>query len=367
MVTDLKRIIAYSTMSQIGYMIVAVSIGAYSAGLFHLMTHAFFKALLFMAAGLDHRRDGGAPEHRPDVAASAGRCRSPRVVLIIGCLALAGFPGMSGFFSKDEIIGVRVRARRDVRWIFAIGGVRGGLPDRLLLVPDRVPRRRRRPVPEAKELEEGHLAHGEHQNPATGEREDTDVGFPGAEHHIAEREWPMKVPMAILAFLSIFGGRRSRSPGSMTRSSSSSRAASRPRRCSTSSPRPATPGIGLAIGGVISIAGIALAFYCYVLRPGVTVRLAERLRPIHTFLINKWYFDELFDALVYRPVIGIGRFANNVVERVLVNGMVSTTTEIVRGFGSVVRGAQTGFVRAYALLLITGFAALGLYFLVVSS
>ena len=76
-VTDLKRIIAYSTMSQIGYMIVAVSIGAYTAGIFHLMTHAFFKALLFMAAGSIIARDGGEPEHRPDVAAFARRCRSP--------------------------------------------------------------------------------------------------------------------------------------------------------------------------------------------------------------------------------------------------------------------------------------------------
>ncbi len=104
-VTDLKRIIAYSTMSQIGYMITAVSIGAYTAGLFHLMTHAFFKALLFMAAGSVIAAMAG----RQDIDRMSGFRRAlpfTSLVLIVGCLALAGFPGMSGFFSKDEIIGV---------------------------------------------------------------------------------------------------------------------------------------------------------------------------------------------------------------------------------------------------------------------
>ncbi|MFI5122626.1 MAG: NADH-quinone oxidoreductase subunit L, partial [Vicinamibacteria bacterium] len=87
----------------------------------------------------------------------------------------------------------------------------------------------------------------------------------------------------------------------------------------------------------------------------------------HQFLFNKWYFDELIDALVYRPTIAIGRFSNSVFERVVVQGIVGGTTGVVKGAGSVVRGAQSGFVRAYALLLVGGFAALGIYFLVVSN
>jgi NADH-quinone oxidoreductase subunit L len=125
--------------------------------------------------------------------------------------------------------------------------------------------------------------------------------------------------------------------------------------------------IGLAVGGTISILGIGLAYLCYVRRPGVTVRLAERFRRTHQFLFNKWYFDELIDALVYRPTIAIGRFSNSVFERVVVQGIVGGTTGVVKGAGSVVRGAQSGFVRAYALLLVGGFAALGIYFLVVSN
>ena len=363
-VTDLKRIIAYSTMSQIGYMIAAVSIGAYSAGLFHLMTHAFFKALLFMAAGSVIAAMAG----RQNIDGMSGFRRAlpfTSVVLIIGCLALAGFPGMSGFFSKDEIIGVAFERGGMYAWM---GVVMYGAAFLTAFYSFRIGFRvvAGEPCEEAKELEGGHLAHGEHQNPATGESEDTDVGFPGTEHHIAEREWPMKVPMAILAFLSVFGGAL-QIPGVDDALEQFLEGSFETSELFHIVPSTGNAWLGLAIGSVISIAGIALAFYCYVLRPGVTVRLADRLRPIHTFLINKWYFDELYNALVYRPVIGIGRFANNVVERVLVNGLVSTTTEIVRGFGSVVRGAQTGFVRAYALLLITGFAALGFYFLVVSS
>ena len=92
----------------------------------------------------------------------------------------------------------------------------------------------------------------------------------------------------------------------------------------------------------------------------------QRFGAIHTFLKNRWYFDEAYDALIYRPLVATGRFANDVFERVVVQGIVNGTTGVVRGAGALVRGAQSGFVRAYALLLVGGFAALGLYFLIVS-
>ena len=125
--------------------------------------------------------------------------------------------------------------------------------------------------------------------------------------------------------------------------------------------------LGLAVGAILSISGISLAYYCYVARPGVTLRLIERFPRVHRFLLNKWYFDELLDILVYKPVIAIGRFSNRVFERVVVDGIVNGASGVVRGTGATVRGAQSGFVRAYALLLIGGFAALGIYFLVVAN
>jgi NADH-quinone oxidoreductase subunit L len=124
---------------------------------------------------------------------------------------------------------------------------------------------------------------------------------------------------------------------------------------------------GLGIGAVTALAGIGVAYYLYVVAPGTTTRLRERFGAVHGFLVNKWYFDELIDAVVVRPVLAVGRFANSVFERAVVQGMVSGTVAVVRGAGEIVRTAQSGFVRAYALLVIAGFAGLALYFLIVSS
>ena len=164
-VTDLKRIIAYSTMSQIGYMIVGVSIGAYAAGLFHLMTHAFFKALLFMAAGSVIARDGRQPEHRQDVAASARRCRSPRC-----CCSSARWRWRRS--RAPPASSPRTRSSPSPPSAAACTGssrsaaTSAALHDRLLLVPDRLPgRRRASPATRRSELEQGHLAHGEPDEP----------------------------------------------------------------------------------------------------------------------------------------------------------------------------------------------------------
>src|SRR5687767_8995300 len=204
-VTDLKRVIAYSTMSQIGYMVMGVCSAAYAAGLFHLMTHAFFKALLFMAAG-------------SVIAAMAGEQNLDRMggfrrampftfgCMVVGGLALAGVPPFAGFFSKDEILAL-VLAREDWHVVLGVLGYIGAFITavytwRMIFRAFFGP-----PVPEAQELEGGHLHHAEvHRNPATGEVEDSDVGFPGPGHFIAEREWPMRVAMGVLALGAIVLG-----------------------------------------------------------------------------------------------------------------------------------------------------------------
>jgi NADH-quinone oxidoreductase subunit L len=364
-VTDLKRIIAYSTISQIGYMVVGVSIGAYSAGLFHLMTHAFFKALLFMAAGSVI----GAMAGRQDIDRMSGFRRSmpfTSAAFIIGGLALAGFPGTAGFFSKDEIIGAAIE-RGGGYLVLAVGMYIAAFLTAFYAFRIGFRVTRGQPCEEARELEQGHLAHGDPENPATGEKEDADVGFPGPEHHIAEREVPMRVAMGILAFLSLFGG-LIQVPGvdSVVTNFLEPTFADSTLAASVEVPT-GTAWLELAIGGLISIAGISLAWYCYVANPGVTLRWRDRAGGVYRFLFNKWYWDELLDALVYRPTIAAGRFANSVIERYVVNGLVNGTVGFVRGVGTIVRGAQSGFVRAYALLLVGGFAALGLYFLIVSS
>jgi NADH-quinone oxidoreductase subunit L len=362
-VTDLKRIIAYSTISQIGYMVVGVSIGAYAAGFFHLMSHAFFKALLFMSAGSVISAMAGTQ----DIDRMGGLRRAlpfTSVLMIVGALALAGFPGTAGFFSKDEILAFAAH-RGGFYWIFAVGGYVGALLTAFYAFRIIFRVFWGEPVPEARELERGQLAHAEPQNPMSGEMEDTDVGFPGPEHHIAERDRPMWLAMAVLGFLSLFGG-AVQIPGIDDAVERFLHGSFLDSTLYESVPSIAADWEGLAVGGTVAIVGIAAAYLIYVARPGTTAALTRRFRPVHTFLFNKWYFDELYNAVVYRPVIGLGRFANSVVERVVVQGIVTGTVDAVRGLGVVVRGAQSGFVRAYALLLVGGFAGLGLYFLIVS-
>jgi NADH-quinone oxidoreductase subunit L len=126
--------------------------------------------------------------------------------------------------------------------------------------------------------------------------------------------------------------------------------------------------LGLAAGALISAAGIGLAFLVYVRRPGTTAGLVERFAGVHRFLVNKWYFDELFDRTVVRPMAATGGFFRGFVEREFVQGtIVGGATAVVRATSSFARTIQNGYLRAYALGLLMGVAALALYFLIVST
>jgi NADH-quinone oxidoreductase subunit L len=365
-VTDLKRVIAYSTMSQIGYMIMAVSVGAYSAGLFHLMTHAFFKALLFMGAGsiigamageqsLD--RMGGFRKAMPFTFAC----------FIIGGLALSGLPPFSGWLSKDDIIAF-LDHRGGGFVILGIAGYVGALLTAIYTFRMIFRAFFGDPVPEAVQLEHGHLAHAEvPTNPLTGEQEDTDVGFPGPEHHIAEREVPMKIAMGALAALAVVAGVL-QIPGVddvVTKFLAPTFADSKYAHVEVAA-GPAW--LGLIVGAAIAVAGIAIAYRIWVVAPGTSKRVRERVPAVYQFLSHKWYFDELIDFLVVRPTLWAGRFTQSVLERVVIGGVVTDgTTGIVRAGSAAVRRAQTGFIRYYAALMLICIAAVALYFLISST
>jgi NADH-quinone oxidoreductase subunit L len=365
-VTDLKRVIAYSTMSQIGYMVMGVSSGAYAAGLFHLMTHAFFKALLFMAAGsiiaamaneqsLD--RMGGFRRAMPFTFAC----------FVIGGLALSGVPPFSGWLSKDEILAFDA-ARGGPWWIFTVLGYLGALMTAIYTFRMIFRAFFGDPVPEAVELEHGHLAHVDPpRNPASGEEEDTDVGFPGPEHHIAERAFPMKGAMTVLAVLATVGGLIQIPKVHNTISSflDPSFAGS---RFTHVEPSGAGAWLGLVVGALFGLLGIAIAYRLWVQRPEIPVRLRERVPALHRFLVNKWYFDEAIDLLFIRPAAAFGRFAQSTFERLFVDGtLIGGTTGIVRVSSAAVRSLQAGFVRYYAALLLLGLTGVGLYFLIQAS
>ncbi len=364
--TDLKRVIAYSTMSQIGYMILGVSSFAYTAGLFHLMTHAFFKALLFMGAGSVISAMGGV-QNMDRMGGFRRAMPFTFATFTTGALALAGFPLLSGWFSKDSIIGSDFH--RGGTLFAALGVI--ALVTALITAFYSFRMVFRvfygEQAPEAAELEEGHLAHGDHLNPVTGEHEDTDVGFPGADHHIAERDWPMRAAMAPLAVLSVVGG-IVLVPGVTHWLESFLEPSFRDSHYYTHVPAAGSEWVGLIVGGLISIAGIAIAYVLYMQRRGETLRLRDRMRGLHDFLLHKWYFDELYDAAFVRPVGGFGNFGRTVVESRFVQGVVvGGAVGAVRAGSSLVRAVETGYVRAYALLLVVGVLCLGLYFLVQSS
>jgi NADH-quinone oxidoreductase subunit L len=364
-VTDLKRVIAYSTISQIGYMVLGVSIAAYGAGLFHLMTHAFFKALLFMGAGSVI----GAMAGIQDMDRMGGFRRAMPFTFFtftVGALALAGFPLMSGFFSKDEILAFAIE-RGDGYVVLAILGYAGAFLTAFYSFRMVFRVFYGEPVSEARELEAGHIAHGEHVNPMTGESEDTDVGFPGPEHHIAERAWPMKAAMGPLALLSIVGGVVA-IPGVTDTLEKFLEPTFHDSRFHDTHPTTGAEVWGLVAGGIVAILGIGLAWVVYMRRPGTATRLRERFAPVHTFLVNKWYFDELYDAMFVRPTTTFGGFGRRVIESAFVQGtIVGGATGIVRVGTSFARAIQTGYLRAYALLLLLGVAGLTLYFLLASS
>ena len=363
--TDLKRVIAYSTMSQIGYMIMGVSVGAYTAGLFHLMTHAFFKALLFMAAGSLISAMGGSQ--------SLDRMSGLRRALpftfgcfVIGGLALTGVPPFSGFFSKDSIL-LFVGGRGGWHWALYVAGYAGAFLTGLYTFRMIFRAFLGAPCPEASELiEHGHLFHPEvPTNPANGEVEDTDVGFPGPDHVIAERALSMRLAMGLLAVLAIVGG-----IVSIPKTTSWLDHFLAPTFADStlvSHPSNALLYFGLVLGALISVGSIATAYLVWVARPSLAPAIATRLRPLASLFEHKWYFDELIDALVVRPGAWFGRFSQNTFERVVVNGvLIGGTTGLVRAGSALVRAAQGGILRVYAGLMLVGIAAVALYFLLQS-
>jgi NADH-quinone oxidoreductase subunit L len=364
--TDIKRVIAYSTMSQIGYMIMGVSVGAYSAGLFHLMTHAFFKALLFMAAG---SLIGAMAGNQSLDRMSGFRKAMPFTFacFIVGGLALSGLPPFSGWLSKDDIIGF-LDHRGGGFLVLGIVGYAGALLTAIYTFRMIFRAFFGDPCPEARELEEGHLAHADvPRNPATGEEEDTDVGFPGAEHHIAERDWPMKVAMGTLAALAVIGG-AVQIPGvddAVTKFLEPTFAGS---HLAAVQVKTSPAWVGLIIGAAIAAVGIGIAYRIWVVKPGLAPSLRERLAPVHTFLYNKWYFDELIDFLVVRPTLWFGRVADSVLERFVIGGAVTGgAVGVVRASSAAVRRLQTGYLRYYAALMLICISGVALYFLVQSS
>jgi NADH-quinone oxidoreductase subunit L len=323
--TDIKRVIAYSTMSQIGYMFLAAGIAAYGNAMFHLMTHAFFKALLFLAAGIvihalageqDMRKMGGLRDALPRTY----------YAMLIGGLALAGIFPLSGFWSKDSILASALAAGTYGRILFVVGLVGAFLTGlytfRMIFI----------------------VFFGDRSPYAREHLHDTSHG---------EGPFSMTSTVAVLAFLSVVGG-WIQMAGIWHPLSDWLEPVARP----LVEPSVLQDWITSLIAVSLGLAGIYLAWLIYVKGTVAVPRMAWAQRVLE----HKFYVDEAYDLVFYRPAVSIARTLHRGVERPLVSGSITATATAVREVGRTTTVIQSGYLRAYALALMSGLALLAVLF-----
>ncbi|HEX2694577.1 MAG TPA: NADH-quinone oxidoreductase subunit L, partial [Acidobacteriota bacterium] len=346
--TDIKRVLAYSTISQIGYMFMGLGVGAYAAGIFHLMTHAFFKSLLFLAAGSvihalsgeqDMRRMGGL------------RARLPRTyrVFLIGALAISGLPGLSGFFSKDEILTSAYASGQYLVWGLGLVGaaMTAFYMFRLIFL----------------------TFHGEERL------------TPEARHHLHESPSVMLVPLEVLAVLAIFGGYVGL-PRVLGGGAWFARFLETSTGAHESHLAAGTEVLLMILSVGVSLAAIYAAYVIYVNRRGEPARrFAEKFRSLTRIVSHKYYVDEAYGKVFVGGVFAAGRVANWVdahvidglvdgaarlarrVSRVaisfdegVVDGAVNGVGRVHLAASSLLRRLQTGYIYNYALAVVLGVA-----------
>jgi NADH-quinone oxidoreductase subunit L len=333
---DIKRILAYSTMSQIGYMIMGVGVGAYEGGVAHFFTHAFFKAQLFLGAGLvihalaneqDVRQMGGLWKKMPFAFWA----------MLTAVLSICGVPGFSGFFSKDEVIyGALVHGHP---WLYGVGILTAGITAyymfRLLFI----------------------AFFGEY-------RGRLDFG------HLHAPGWVMNVPVAILVAptVAIGGALMSGIDSPWERFFAPEFGAQTAALPSSGAPA-ISEGMTSGIVFALVILGFAIAWWRYAsaaAQANAAQRLEGETRRMPAILVHLFYVDDAINAVVVRPVQRLGRFFGQVLDPHVLDAAVRDIVFWARWFGAVVRSFQTGLVRAYALILVFGAACFIVYYALAS-
>jgi NADH-quinone oxidoreductase subunit L len=328
--TDIKKVLAYSTVSQLGYMFLACGVGAFSAGIFHLMTHAFFKALLFLAAGSVIHAMGGEQDMR-HMGGLSKKIKWTYVTMLTATLAITGAPLFAGFFSKDAILLASFQSENGGagtgRTLYAVGLFAALLTSfymfRLIFLTFF-----------------GKPRYGEHHV------------------HVHESPWSMLGPLVILALLSIFGGwfaLPSFWGGPDYFSNFLAPVFSGGESAATEA---AAHALELPLAGVAvltALIGFSIAFWLYISRPGKAEALAKSMSGAYNTLLNKYYVDELYAAVVVNPLMWV---STNVLWKFIdvagidgtVNGIASSATSL----GDTVRHTQSGNTRSYAVWVVIG-------------
>ncbi|WP_131116937.1 NADH-quinone oxidoreductase subunit L [Lichenihabitans psoromatis] len=365
---DIKKVIAYSTCSQLGYMFVALGVGGYSLAVFHLFTHAFFKALLFLGAGsVIH-----ACHHEQDMRKMGGLWRKIPItfaMMIIGTLALTGFPFTAGYFSKDAIIEASFASTRPgavyafLMVLFAAGMTSFYSWRLIFLTFFGVDRSQEGPV-------EGN-DHNTHAEPAHGTA--SAHGHEAAahddhSHHHEPHESPivMLAPLFVLAFGALFAGlifKHAFIGEGMSEFWKAALFYSDHNHIFEAMEH--VPFLVSILPTIMMVVGFLVAFYAYVLSPGTAESWAKINRPLYLFFLNKWYFDELYDHLFVRPAFWLGRLFWKGGDGFVIDGfgpdgvaaaVVGTTNRVVK--------LQTGYLYHYAFAMMLGVAAFITWYLV---
>jgi NADH-quinone oxidoreductase subunit L len=352
---DIKRVLAYSTVSQLGYMFLACGVGAYAAGIFHLLTHAFFKALLFLAAGsVIHALSG-----EQDMRKMGGlRKRIPITfwTMTMGVFAIAGIPPLAGFFSKDEILYQAFISGNKFLWL--IGLVTAGLTSfymfRLWFKTFF--------GPEHFELHEDLHNHGAAVY-ASSSSHAVMVADPEEKHThgVHESPWIMLFPLVILAILSVVGGWVG-VPAAMGGHDEIGHFLD-PVFTSGGAVEAATASRSLELGlAVISVLVAAIGFFIayvfYYKKPRTAAALAARVPALYRLVENKFYIDEIYSAMIVGPLLMFSRlFLGGLIDGGIVSGSGAAAGAGTRGLSSLVRRIQSGNIRSYAGWLAIGAAA----------
>jgi NADH-quinone oxidoreductase subunit L len=356
---DIKRVLAYSTVSQLGYMFLACGVGAYTAGIFHLVMHAFFKALLFLSAGsVIHALSG-----EQDMRKMGGlRKRIPITfwTMTMGVFAITGLPPWAGFFSKDDILYqafVSPNSLGKIPWF--IGLVTVGMTAfymfrlwfKTFFGPEHFEEH-------ADMHDHGAAVHthaGSHAVMVADHEENH-------KHGIHESPWIMLFPLVVLAILSVIGGWVG-IPAAMGGHNEIEHFLDPVFANSTKEVTVATGSSGLelllsAVSVLTAFVGILFAYLFYCKKPGTAAALAERAPALYNLVINKFYVDEIYSALITTPLLMFTRLVlGGIVDGGLVNGSAAAAGATTRGFSSLVRRVQSGNIRSYAGWLALGAAA----------
>ncbi|PLY00440.1 MAG: NADH-quinone oxidoreductase subunit L [Desulfuromonas sp.] len=332
---DIKRVLAYSTVSQLGYMFLAMGVGAFTAGVFHLMTHAFFKACLFLGSGsvihaMHHGYHHAHLHDDPQDMRNMGGLRKKMPItyttFLISTLAIAGIPGLSGFFSKDEILWFALKSHQGSVYLWLVGAIAAGMTAfymfRLVFM----------------------TFHGEQRTDAR------------AKDHIPESPWVITLPLVILATLAALGGYIG-IPAAFGKGLHRLEHFLHPVFGKTQAVAHGTHAFEFTMMGVsvgIAVVGIFLAWIMYIKSPELPGKFVAKFQGAWRTLFNKWYVDEIYDALFVNPCKRLGTFLWKGVDANVVDGAVNGTGAVVKFLSSALRLTQTGVVHNYALSMVIG-------------